>query len=374
MPKRIRMPLAISIAWIAVVQHATAQETTGFVSTGLSIISIAASRPVSTTDGQRHLLYELLFRNNGQDRVRIERIEVSALGTRRTFCFEGEALASVLAYQNPDRSSDALAPGGLAIAYFDIAWPRSGRLPDAFSHWIATSANTSPARVPGPTVDVVDDDAAPLGPPLKRGDLVPVNGCCDSGHRRAVFAIDGHLHLAQRYAIDLLAIDRSGSFSGDPTKNESYFVYGAEALAVAAGQIVSVSDGMAENIPTEPLPPPSLDTIAGNHVILAMPDGRFALYAHLQPGSIRVQPGDQVSRGQALGLVGNSGNSTEPHLHFHVMDGPSALASNGRPYTFEAFDLVGVIDESGPEPTIQPVPPPRLRRSQLPMGADIIAF
>jgi len=69
--------------------------------------------------------------------------------------------------------------------------------------------------------------------------------------------------------------------------------------------------------------------------------GRFAFYAHLQPGSLKVRLGQRVRRGQVLGLVGNSGNSTEPHLHFHLSDANSPLGSEGIPYGYAAFELVG---------------------------------
>src|SRR4051794_39339030 len=70
----------------------------------------------------------------------------------------------------------------------------------------------------------------------------------------------------------------------------------------------------------------------GNHVILSLRNGHYAFYAHLQPGSIRVKPGDRVRRGQVLGLLGNSGNSNATHLHFHIMNGDSWFASEGLPF------------------------------------------
>ena len=68
---------------------------------------------------------------------------------------------------------------------------------------------------------------------------------------------------------------------------------------------------------------------------------RHAFYAHLQPGSIRVKVGDRVHRGQILGLVGNTGNSTEPHLHFHISDASSPLGSEGLPYLLPSFEVEG---------------------------------
>ena len=85
----------------------------------------------------------------------------------------------------------------------------------------------------------------------------------------------------------------------------------------------------------------TLETAAGNHVILSLRNGHYAFYAHLQPGSIRVKPGDRVRRGQVLGLLGNSGNSDAPHLHFQISNGDSLLASEGLPFLIDSFEVLG---------------------------------
>jgi murein DD-endopeptidase MepM/ murein hydrolase activator NlpD len=87
--------------------------------------------------------------------------------------------------------------------------------------------------------------------------------------------------------------------------------------------------------------PITLETVGGNHVVLDIGGGHYAFYAHLKPGSLKVKLGDKVKRGQVIGLVGNTGNSTEPHLHFHVADGISPLGSEGLPYRLESFEIVG---------------------------------
>ena len=97
-----------------------------------------------------------------------------------------------------------------------------------------------------------------------------------------------------------------------------------------------VKDGIPENVPginSRAVPITLEMPLAGNHVILDIGGGRFAFYAHLQPGSLRVKLGDKVRRGQVLGLVGNSGNSTEPHLHFHIEN------VQIRPWAPEGFHL-----------------------------------
>ena len=116
----------------------------------------------------------------------------------------------------------------------------------------------------------------------------------------------------------------------------------------------------------------TLETVAGNHVNLDLGGGVFAMYAHLQPGSIRVKVGDRVSRGQVLGLVGNSGNSTEPHLHFQLMDRNSPLGSEGLPYKME-FQLTGRA--SGEESfTINPLPTPQREKNDIPLENEIVDF
>src|SRR3954471_18618605 len=84
-------------------------------------------------------------------------------------------------------------------------------------------------------------------------------------------------------------------------------------------------------------------TSAATYVVVDIGGGRFAFYAHLQPGSLKVHVGDRVRAGQVLGLVGNSGNTDFPHLHFHVMNGPSPLASDGLPFEFRSFTSPGSV-------------------------------
>jgi murein DD-endopeptidase MepM/ murein hydrolase activator NlpD len=98
-----------------------------------------------------------------------------------------------------------------------------------------------------------------------------------------------------------------------------------------------VIDGVPEQEPgvfPEGISPDEAD---GNSVILDIGGGNYALYGHFQPGSIRVKEGDRVRQGDVLALVGSSGNSLAPHLHFHVMSTPLSLASNGLPYEVDAL-------------------------------------
>ena len=101
-----------------------------------------------------------------------------------------------------------------------------------------------------------------------------------------------------------------------------------------------------------------LETLAGNHIVEDFGDGRYALYAHLIPGSLRVHVGDVVVQGEVLGRLGNSGNSTQPHLHFHVMDGPEPLGPRGVPFYIASWLRVPYTIVCGPNAKCDPTDGP----------------
>lgn len=123
----------------------------------------------------------------------------------------------------------------------------------------------------------------------------------------------------QRYAYDLFIVKGDTTFEGDPTDNESYYAFGEDVLAPADGIVVSVENNMEDNTPTVDT---NTEQPLGNHVIIEHENNEYSVIAHLQEGSLEVNEGDNVHAGDVLGKVGNSGNSSEPHIHFHVADGP----------------------------------------------------
>ncbi|MEO8333444.1 MAG: M23 family metallopeptidase [bacterium] len=216
---------------------------------------------------------------------------------------------------------------------------------------------------------------ADIGPPLRGGVWLAANGpSARSGHRRALIPIAGAPSIAQRFAIDWVRVnDTDSTYSGDRLKNENYLAEGNDALAVANGRIVAVKDGIPENVPgvNSRAVPITLETVGGNHVIIDIGGGRFAFYAHLKPGSLRVKVGDAVKRGQVIGLVGNTGNSTEPHLHFHISDGNSPLGSEGVPYGYDSLEIVGHCTTFNLGCVRET---PSVRRGELPLENVLVRF
>ncbi len=127
----------------------------------------------------------------------------------------------------------------------------------------------------------------------------------------------------------------------------------------------------------------SLDEADGTSVILDIGGGNYALYAHFQPGSVRVQEGDRVSRGDVLALVGSSGNSLAPHLHFHVMSTSLSLASNGLPYIVDSFTVTGrsagtdafnEAEQEGTRLEVTPVDPAETVTEAMPLDQLVVSF
>ncbi len=119
----------------------------------------------------------------------------------------------------------------------------------------------------------------------------------------------------------------------------------------------------------------------GNFVVIDIGHGHFAFYAHFQPSTLRVRVGDRVRRGEVLALLGNSGNSDAPHLHFGIHDGPGVFSSSGVPFVFSSFTATGTITNSFEKDVQTAGRPAQIGPAQagshhdeLPLENEVIAF
>lgn len=317
---------------------------------------------VPAVDGRRHLVYELEVLNATRSPASLLGVEVldPAKGEQVLASFQGAELLPRLRTLSNGAAADAsVTPDQARLVLVNLTLPEGLPVPPRLLHRLRVSGSTGPA--PGPAAEVrypaaplvVELQLAVLGPPLKGRGWVAINGCCrpDVGHRSTALPINGRLAFAQRFAIDWMRLDREGRLAvGDLSRVSSYPSFGAEVIAVADGTVVDVRNDLPEQVPPQ-LPDPgsvTINTVLGNHVILQVGPEAYALYAHLQPGSVTVRPGQRVKRGQRLGLLGNTGNSSAPHLHFHLMRGPT-LGSDGLPYVIDRFTLAGQVPESAEE-------------------------
>lgn len=136
-----------------------------------------------------------------------------------------------------------------------------------------------------------------------------------------------------RYALDLLVREQGSSAAGDGTKNEQYHAWGRPVLAPGDGVVVFAEGQVPDNEPNRPRG----GNLYGNHVVVDHQNGEYSLLAHLRQGSLSVRVGDAVTAGQPLGQVGSSGMSTEPHIHFQLMDDADWHLAHGLPAQFRSY-------------------------------------
>ena len=150
----------------------------------------------------------------------------------------------------------------------------------------------------------------------------------------------------QRFAYDLVKRVDGSSHRGDGSALEDYYCWNQKILAPARGTVLEVVDGL----PDQAIGTRNPDAIAGNHVMLDLGNGEYALLAHLRQGSVAVKTGQQVAAGDELGRCGNSGNTSEPHLHFHLQDAPQFGEGDGLPALFNHY-----LADGKPVPRGEPV-------------------
>jgi Peptidase family M23 len=355
-------------------------------------------RPFPGTDGKTRLVYELLLTNASATPAMLQKIEVvDASNPSQTLAsFGGADLTSQL--RTPGAAlvtAPTIETSETRIFLVDFALDPSIRIPSRLMHNIQLLGVPIPSRQLQTPVALsyavapieVNTKLPKIGPPLAGDGWVAINGCCDDVgvHRASGLACNGSIYFSQRFAIDWMKLDKAGRLvAGDPTDVKSYPDYGADVMAIADGTIVAIENAL-ENQKPGTLPDPktiNIQNVDGNHIVIDLGDGVFAFYAHLQKGSVQVSVGDRVKRGQVLAKLGNTGNTSGPHLHFHLMEGASVLCSNGIPYTIDSFAMTGQISLSdfAKAPGVEGdwskgiFPAPSPRHNQYPLDANIVTF
>lgn len=331
-------------------------------------------------DGKWHLAYELHISNLGRSDCAITKVDVIAAdsGQKSLASLSGGDLEGIMVHPGASAAQKTkIGPGGFAIAYMWVTFDSLDAIPPSIRQRITVKVGDYPEgfAIDTPAMQLDRKPVALIRSPLTGDDWVAANGPSNtSGHRRALIPIDGRAYISQRFAIDWVEINPDGkTYQGDPADNKNYRAYDHEIHSVADGVVTETKDGIPQNVPgaTSRAVPITLETVGGNHVIVKIGDGIYAFYAHMQPGSLRVKVGDTVSRGQVLGLVGNSGNSTEPHLHFDICNASSMLGCEGLPYSLTSFEVVGKGNGWKPSDSHQAGVKHEM---EIPMEDDVVVF
>jgi hypothetical protein len=357
--------------------------------TPLLLDMLDAPVPFRGSDGRVHLVYELWMTNFSSADVVVEKVEVLGDGELLQ-SLDAAAVAGRLQAVGQRESSGTLARSVQALLFLHVSLEVGAEIPRKLLHRVTIHANAAPPgrqeiTESGGEITVDRKTVVTIGPPLHGERYVSADSCCDaSRHTRAALPVNDHVWIAQRFAVDWEQLDAQGRiYTGDREKLESYTIFGKPVIAVAEATVASVIDGLPEQTPGKYPTNISLDQADGNSVILDLGEQRYAMYAHMQPGTIQVRVGQRVAAGQLLGLVGNSGNSVAPHLHFQVMDRPSSLAANGLPYEMKGFQITGrspgtkafdEAEEKGSPLAVAPVSVAPPVKGALPLDQLIISF
>lgn len=317
----------------------------------VDIVCPVAPTPVPNR-GVRSLVYELHITNFEARTVVLKEVQVFADDGRSAplAVFSGARLSGMMSGvgMHTDEDASAIASGRRAIVFFWIDLGAEAAAPRQLHHRLEFAGETSNALAAGETTledypVAVGQEPPPLFvPPFEGGVWLAGGLSSGSDHRRTVVALDGHARQPERFAIDWVKVGPNGnSYHDAPERNENWWGYGEPIHAVADGEVTAVVDGIAENTARTLPKEVNINNIAGNYVVVRIADRRYVTYAHLQPGSIAVRPGQRVRAHDVLARLGNTGNATSPHMHMQLSDGETVLGSEGLPFVFDRFVDLG---------------------------------
>jgi hypothetical protein len=383
--------------------------------------------PIPLSQNQRTILiYELHITNVTRELLELQRIVVSNASIDHADplqVVQGETLASNIKQFGVEKGyaeTQVVRGGFRAVVFMRLEFEQDASVPSQLRHDISYEISDIENLVVDHstefTVSVSQKKPIVLGPPVGDG-LWLCSGTPErhhsTGHRGSFRTSEGRLGDRARYAIDFVGMSESGSVLAAPKvsvnlpdpaalvasslkptsephshslseglikielpleRGEGFVGYGAEILAVADGTVVSVLDGIPDNEKPLPgvrsVPMNTFENVGGNNIVLDIGAGNYASYSHLKHGSIRVMKGDAVKQGQVLALLGNSGNSDGPHLHFHITDAKT-WGGEGQPFVLEEYRYHGTFT---PAEKWTPSTAPTTKQMEMPGEAAVISF
>ncbi len=358
-----------------------------------SLLGYPDPKLASLSDGRFYTAYELLLANATGTDIELLGLEIRDLDPAGKFVQTMSADAIKARLRLPGRTEPGtIVPAGQSgYLRINLSFGSREEAPRAVLHDFAVKpAKPLPTLPPVFTervarVHIYLEPVPAISPPLRGDRWVAAAVNRESYHRTAIMPINGRWCAPERWAVDFIQLDEKNRIaSGDPSRNESFPQYGREVLAVADGLVVSVEEGHPDEPPGQLPAGMTLEGAPGNMVLQDIDREHRVLYAHLQPGSVKVKAGDRVKKGQLLGLLGNSGNTDAPHLHFHVLRGMAPLAGDGVPYVFDSFVLKGTVvstnemesELENPQVpvTVKMLDQPETRRREMPASMSIVEF
>ncbi|GAB3389719.1 M23 family metallopeptidase [Humibacter soli] len=340
---------------------------------------------VHASDGKNHVEYNLVVVNAYSDPVTLTRVTATDADGHELGTISGSRLAAATQTLFTHATSASIPASAAVAVEVDLALTSGETVPEHVSNRVEYAL---PASLPGnvivddtvvqgPRVDVDAAKPITIAPPLRGDGWLATSACCSPNvHRDLRLAVDGQSWAtAETFAVDWAQVKGDRLYEGTGSANEQFYGFGADVVAVADARVVAVTDGVPESTPFTAGSPDSKEGFGGNQVILKLADGVYAAYAHLQPGSIRVHIGDDVTMGEVIAKLGNSGPSQGPHLHFGLLDRPDLFTGMSLPFVLRSFDLVGTVDlASATGDTLQIAPTSQKAHDAYPLYGTVVDF
>ncbi|HKN36123.1 MAG: hypothetical protein DMF15_10195 [Verrucomicrobia bacterium] len=352
--------------------------------TAILVSPIHDAQVVRGDDGKDHVEYELLVVNAVDQPVTLTSLTVLDPAAKELTRIEGPVL--VAATQTLlDKKPVTEIPASAAVSVdVDLIVP-PGTAPERVTHRLVYSvpAGTStavfvePPVIDGPEVAINRRAATVIKPPVKGDGWLSTSACCTPNvHRDLRVAVNGRrIETPETFAVDWALLKGDRVYEGDGSRNDQFYVYGADVYAVANGTVVSVQDGKPDATPNKAMTPKTLSDFGGNQVMLEIAPKVYAVYAHLQPGSLRVKVGDTVKVGATLAKIGNTGPSLGPHLHFGLLNRPDLFTGRSLPFVIDSYTLAGRADfKASQGDTVAITPESKQVRSAYPLYGGIQNF
>jgi len=312
-----------------------------------------APTEVKSTDGKVNLMYSLESANFDKEGYKLKDFQVFNSANGAMLCsisdtnkylvilkpYTGVISQSLFYYPNNQHSTYCFLVG--------LILPPA-QVPQKINHKLVLTKGSEEKIIEVET-SVSKEEPLVFSAPLKGDRFIAANATTlqNNHHPKIPILYKGITTIPERYCIDWNKIDASGNnFTGDQNICANWYVYGENVYAVATGEVASVTDGMPDQSPVGTTSNGlTVFNGTGNSVTLAVPGGYFT-YGHMIKNSITVKTGQVVSKGQIIGKVGNSGNSSAPHLHIGFHDNFPYYISEGLPYYIDSMDKTGYVDET----------------------------
>ena len=352
--------------------------------TAILVSPIHDAQVVRGDDGMDHVEYELLVVNAVEQPVTLTSLTVLDAAAKELMRIDGPVL--VAATQTLlDKKPVTEIPASAAVCVDVNLIVPPGTAPERVTHRLdysvpagtSTAVFVDPPVIHGPEVPINHRPATVIKPPLKGNGWLATSACCTPNvHRDLRIVVDGgRIETPETFAVDWALLKGDRVYEGDGTKNDQFYSYGADVFAVADGTVVSIQDGKPETSPNKAMTPKTKSDFGGNQVFLEIGPNVFAVYAHLQPGSLHVKVGDAVKVGARLAKLGNTGPSLGPHLHFGLLNRPDIFTGRSLPFVIDRYTFAGTVDfKASQGDTLAVTPNSKQVRSVYPLYGSIQNF